>query len=82
MVMTVAQIRLTDSADRALSKLAVQTGKTRDDLLHEAVDEFLARHKPDDRLRLLRQGRGLWKDRTDLPSLQDLRAEMDRQEPR
>jgi len=79
MTMTVAQITLTDSADRALSKLAVQSGKTRDDLLLEAVEQFLARNRPDDRLRLLRQGRGLWKDRIDLPSLQDLRAEMDRE---
>lgn len=80
--MNVAQIMLTDSADRALSELAVQTGKTRDDLLHEAVDQFLTRNRPQNRLRLLQQGRGLWKDRTDLPSLQDLRAEMDRGEPR
>jgi hypothetical protein len=76
--MTVAQITLTDATDQALSELADQSSRTRDDLLREAVEQFLLRHKPQDRLRLLRQGRGLWKDRTDLPSLVGLRAEMDR----
>jgi hypothetical protein len=76
--MTIAQITLTDAAAQALSELAQQSGKTRDDLLREAVEQFLTRHRTADRLPLLRQGRGLWKDRTDLPSWQDLRAEMDR----
>jgi predicted transcriptional regulator len=78
MTMTIAQITLTDTAAQALSELARQSGKTRDDLLREAVEQFLTRHRTPDRLGLLRQGRGLWKDRADLPSLQDLRAEMDR----
>ncbi len=76
--MTAAQITLTDAADQALSELAEQSGKTRDDLLREAVEQFLVRHRAQDRLRSLRQGRGLWKDRTDLPPLESLRAEMDR----
>lgn len=33
----------------------------------------------EDGLSLLRQARGMWKDRTDLPSLPDLRREWDRQ---
>jgi hypothetical protein len=76
--MTVAQITLTDAADRVLSEVAEQSGKTRDDLLRDIVEQFLARHRTQDRLRLLHQGRGLWKDRTDLPSSGSLRAELDR----
>jgi hypothetical protein len=77
--MTVAQIALTDAADQALSELANQSGKTRDTLLREAVEQFILRHRTQGRLQLLRRGRGLWKDRNDLPSLEGLRAEMDRQ---
>ena len=76
--MPTAQITLDDAEDRALSALAAQTGKSRDELLHEAVGQYLIRFRPLDRLQLLRQGRGLWKDRTDLPSLETLRKEMDR----
>jgi predicted transcriptional regulator len=76
--MTITQIPLTDAEDRALDEIAAQTGKTRDELLREAVDQFLVRHRPPEWLQRLRQGRGLWKDRDDLPSLEALRGEMDR----
>jgi hypothetical protein len=76
--MTTAQIGLTDSEDCALSEIAAQTGKTRDELLREAVGQYLGRFRPQDRLNLLRRGRGLWKGRDDLPSLETLRSEMDR----
>ncbi|HKI35989.1 MAG TPA: ribbon-helix-helix domain-containing protein [Gemmataceae bacterium] len=76
--MTTAHVPLTETEDRALAEIAAQTGKTRGDLLREAVSQYLNRFPPRDRLNLLRQGRGLWKDRDDLPSLETLRAEMDR----
>lgn len=40
--------------------------------------ELLAQVRPTDRLELLRQGRGIWKDRSDLPDTTGLRAELDR----
>jgi hypothetical protein len=76
--MTTAEIALTDTEDRALTEIAAQTGKTRNELLREAVGQYLGRFQPQDRLNLLRQGRGLWKDRDDLPALETLRGEMDR----
>jgi len=76
--MTTAQIALTDAEDHALAELAAQTGKTRHDLLREAVGQYLVRFGLPDRLHLLRHGRGLWKDRDDIPSLETLRGEMDR----
>jgi hypothetical protein len=76
--MTTAQISLTDAEDRALAEIAAQTGKTRAELLREAVDQFLVRVRPTDRLSLLRRGRGLWKNRDDLPSPEKLRGELDR----
>jgi hypothetical protein len=76
--MTTAQIALTDAEDRALAEIAAQTGKTRHELLREAVGQYLVGFGLPDRLHRLRQGRGLWKDRDDLPSLETLRGEMDR----
>jgi hypothetical protein len=76
--MTTAQIALTDTEDRTLTEIAAQTGKTRDELLREAVSQYLDRFRLPDRLKLLRQGRGLWKDRDDLPSPEAFRGEMDR----
>ena len=76
--MTTAQIALTDAEDRALAEIAVQTGKSRDELVREALGQYVIRFRPPERLSLLRRGRGLWKDRTDLPLLETLRGEMDR----
>lgn len=45
----------------------------------EAIDSFLERQQPESRLVRLRQARGLWADREDLPSWPDLRLELDRQ---
>jgi hypothetical protein len=37
------------------------------------VKQLIAQCQSEDRLSLLRQARGMWKERTDLPSLTDLR---------
>jgi hypothetical protein len=54
-------------------------GKTPDEIVHDAVKQLIAQFQSEDRLSLLRQARGMWKDRTDLPSLIDLRRAWDRQ---
>jgi predicted DNA-binding protein len=76
--MTTLQITLTDNASQALNQIAARTGKTTEELLHEAVERFLEESSQLERLRLLRQARGMWKDRDDLPSLEMLRRELDR----
>ena len=76
--MAIAAIHLSEQETEALRDLAQQTGKTQDELLHEAVARLLADVQVPNRLALLRQGRGIWKDRTDLPDLCTLRAEFDR----
>ena len=76
--MVTAQITLSNAEGEALQALTETTGKTQDALLHEAVRQFLGSTPPHDRLSLFRQARGIWKDRTDLPDFQALRAEMDR----
>lgn len=81
--MTRTQINLTDSQTDALRKLARRTGKTEDELLQEAVGKLIgevgeAEAKRQKRLKGLRQARGIWKDREDLPDLREVRKEFDR----
>jgi hypothetical protein len=74
-------ITLTEQEQLSLRAIAQQTGKTQDELLHEAVMQFLAQFQQTRRRALLQQARGIWQDRTDLPSLETLRREFDRMEP-
>ena len=74
-------ITLTEQEQISLRDIAQQTGKTPDELLHEAVAQFLAQFQQMRRRALLQQARGMWQDRTDLPSVATLRREFDRMEP-
>ena len=76
--MAIAGLHLTEQEQTALESMAQRTGKTPDELVHDAIKQFIAQCQAEDRLSLLRQARGMWKDRTDLPSLADLRREWDR----
>jgi hypothetical protein len=76
--MATAHIHLTDQETEALREIAQRTGKTEEELLRQAVESILAGFQHDQQLTLLRAGRGLWKDRTDLPDFASLRAEIDR----
>ncbi len=81
--MTTTQINLTDSQIDALHKLSVQTGKTEDELLQQAVNKLIdevgeTEAKRQKRLENLKQAKGIWKDRDDLPDFQKLRTEWDR----
>jgi len=76
-----AAITLTEQEQLSLRAIAQQTGKTPEELLHEAVAQFLAQFQQTRRRALLQQARGMWQDRTDLPSLATLRREFDRLEP-
>ncbi len=74
--MTGNQVFLTDSELQLLHAMSQSTGKTENELLHQALD--LSRNQADleSRRALLRAARGMWQDRDDLPSLRDLRNEM------
>ncbi len=58
--------------------LAEQTGKSEDEIIREALHQFLHHSSQAHRLILMRQARGMWKDRTDLPDFGAVRNEMDR----
>ena len=77
--MAIAGLHLTEQEQTALATIAQRMGKTPDEVVHDAVKQLIAQFQAEDRLSLLRQARGMWKDRIDLPSLTDLRREWDRQ---
>ena len=76
--MLTAHITLTDTESRIIQDITKSTGKTLDDVLHEAIEQFIARFTSQDRWAVLRQARGMWKDRDDLPDFEAMRREWDR----
>lgn len=76
--MTGNQVFLTDSEYQLLHSIAQSTGRSQNELLHEALDLLKAQIDLEHRRELLRTARGMWRDRDDLPSLTELRNEMNR----
>ena len=71
------QIYLTQGEARGVSRVAASTGRKRSEVIREAIDQYLQRFGPQDRLGRLRVACGIWKDRKDL-DLQRLREGFDR----
>lgn len=76
--MTTAHIILTDAESEAIKALGQQQGKTPEEVLREAVEHFLSQNHAQTRLTSLRQARGIWQKRDDLPDFAQLRKEWDR----
>jgi Arc/MetJ-type ribon-helix-helix transcriptional regulator len=73
------QVYLESRQVKALQRLKRQTGKSHSELIRQAIDGLSQREE--NRLRLLRSGRGIWKDRNDLPDFPALRSELDDRVP-
>jgi len=76
--MQIVSVELSDQEHTALCALAEKAGTTLSEMVRDALAQYLARHEETARLQLLAQAMGMWQDRTDLPSLEDLRREWDR----
>lgn len=76
--MAAIELKISEQSRRALNQIARVTGKSEDDLVNEAVEQFVAKFPNGDRLTALRAAKGIWKDRNDLPSLDMLRRESNR----
>ena len=76
--MATLHINLTDQESDSLLTIARQTGKSQDELLRDAINHLISQFQKQDRRALLQSARGIWKDRTDLPSAEELRREWDR----
>jgi hypothetical protein len=75
---TTVTLTLNDRDAEALRDLTRRTGRSVEDLLGEAVHRFLTSPTPGDWPAAVRRAAGIWKDRTDLPSLPELRGEWER----
>jgi hypothetical protein len=76
--MLTAHITLTETESRIIQDITKSTGKTLDDVVHEAIEQFIVRSTSQDRSAVLQQARGMWKDRDDLPDFEAMRREWDR----
>ena len=71
------QIYLTERQQQGINHLAHRTGRKQSEIIRQAIDEFLERAGPTDKLNRLRRAKGLWKNRKQL-DLRALRGEFDR----
>ena len=72
------QVYLTKHQRNELAAIATNLGKRQSELVREAVDLLIERVSRHRRNAVLREAAGIWKGRTDLPDLKELRAEWDR----
>jgi hypothetical protein len=72
------QIYLTEQEHRQLQVLSRRKGASLSELIRGAIDHMLLRSKSVDRLEIMRQARGIWKERNDLPDFRRVRGEFDR----
>jgi hypothetical protein len=72
------QIYLTAQEMKAVRSIARRLGRTQSEVIRTALDRFIERENTSSRIDMLRSGRGLWKDRRDLPDFGMLRGELDR----
>lgn len=72
------QIYLTEAEQRGLRALSRRSGLTQSELVRQAIDGLLAEQQEVERVTLLQQARGLWKERDDLPDFARLHRELDR----
>ena len=71
------QIYLTEEEHAGIRSLSNSLNKRQSELIRQAIDEFLIRSNPKNKLARIREAKGMWKDRGNF-SLDDLRVEYDR----
>ena len=70
----IATIHLTTTESEALQSLSQQTGKTVDELLHDAVETLIRKPSTAEMLARIPGAKRMWRDRDDLPGLRELRG--------
>ena len=78
--MVTTNVSLTDRDNMILAAIAQQAGKSREELLQEAIEQYLSRHQTPAHKSSIQRAQGMWRERHDLPSPETLRREWDRLE--
>ncbi|HNW35755.1 MAG TPA: CopG family transcriptional regulator [Candidatus Ozemobacteraceae bacterium] len=68
-------IQISESQLEILRALALRTGKDENQLINEALEQFLESFEEDKKLNELMAAAGIWKDRADLPDIRAMREE-------
>lgn len=71
------QIYLTEAEHQGIRELAQATQQGQSALIRQAIDQYLTRKMPADKLAKIRRAKGIWKGREDL-DLAQIRADFDR----
>jgi hypothetical protein len=71
------QIYLTEAEHSGILELAKLTHKRQSELIRLAIDEYLTRKNPEEKLAKIRKAKGIWKDRSDM-EFSEIRANFDR----
>jgi predicted DNA-binding protein len=72
------QIYLTELENNAISRLSKSLGGGKSQIIRQAIDEFIEKRESSRRLNALREARGMWAKRKDLPDFRSLRESFDR----
>ena len=72
------QIYLTENQRKKLATIAKSVGKKQSELIRDAIDWLIEQAGRGYREFVLRKTAGIWKDRTDLPDFNSIRAKWDR----
>ncbi len=72
------QIYLTDHQREKLTVIGRSLGKKQSELIRDAIDRFIDNSGSNHRESVIRETAGIWKDRTDLPDFESIRAEWNR----
>ncbi len=73
-----SQIYLTENERASLKNISSETGRSQSDLIREAVDTFIKKISKKNNSEKRQEAFGIWKEKTDIPDLRELRNEFDR----
>lgn len=76
------QVYLTEAEQKSLRSLGKKNNRSQSEMIRQAVDEFIEKHAGSHHAAVLDRVFGLWRDRTDLPDLRELRRGWSRREKR
>ncbi len=71
------QIYLTKEEQDGIDVIAKTSGMKQSEVIREAIDEYLVKVKPEDKLTKLRKAKGIWKERDDI-DFAEIRESFDR----